>query len=298
MKPWVKWTGGVVGVLVLSVVGLALIGQQLAQAKRTRQVNVTVQAIPYATDAAALERGRYLFVSRGCVECHGANGGGREFVNDGKGTRIAGPNVTLGGVTAAYTPQDWVRVIRHGVKPSGQPAFIMPSEDYNQWVDADVAAVVGYVRSLPPLQGDGRVMELPLPAVVLYGLGVIPDAAQRIDHNKPPAAPVVAGVTPEHGAYVTNMCIGCHGDGLSGGKIPGGPPDWPAAANLTPGNGSAMTAYPDAQAFVTMLRSGKRPDGSAIAVMPFESLRELNDTDAQAIYAYLKTVPAKAHGQR
>ena len=47
-----------------------------------------------------------------------------------------------------------------------------------------------------------------------------------------------------------------------------------------------------------MLRSGKRPDDSAIKVMPFESLRELNDTDAQAIYAFLKTLAPKPAGQR
>ena len=59
-----------------------------------------------------------------------------------------------------------------------------------------------------------------------------------------------------------------------------------------------MAAYSDAKAFVTMLRSGKRADGSAIQVMPFESLRELNDTDAYALHAFLKTVPARALGNR
>ena len=98
--------------------------------------------------------------------------------------------------------------------------------------------------------------------------------------------PVAAAVNAQHGAYVANMCIGCHGPGLSGGTIPGGPPDWPAAANLTPGAGSAM------------LRSGKRPDGSGIKVMPFQSLRELNDTDAHALYTFLKTVPPRNAGQR
>jgi len=106
------------------------------------------------------------------------------------------------------------------------------------------------------------------------------------------------GVTVAHGAYVANMCISCHGAGLSGGKIPGAPPDWAPAANLTPGDGSAMARYKDAGQFVAMLRSGKRPDGAVVTVMPFESLRELNDVDAQALYAYLKTVPARPFGQR
>jgi mono/diheme cytochrome c family protein len=95
------------------------------------------------------------------------------------------------------------------------------------------------------------------------------------------------------------MCMGCHGPGLSGGKIPGGPPDWPAAANLTPGNGSAMPRYADAAAFTTMLRTGVRPDGTPISrVMPFGSLKALSDTDAAAVYLFLKSVPAKAAGNR
>ena len=174
----------------------------------------------------------------------------------------------------------------------------MPSEDYNRLTDADVAALAGYVRTLAPRPAGAAVVELPVLVKALYGLGVIQDAAEKIDHSLPPAQPVVAAVNAQHGAYVGAMCIGCHGPGLSGGAIPGGPPDWPAAANLTPGKGSAMPRYPDATAFVAMLRSGKRPDGTAIKVMPFESLRELSDTDAQALYAYLKTLPAREAGQR
>jgi hypothetical protein len=35
-----------------------------------------------------------------------------------------------------------------------------------------------------------------------------------------------------------------------------------------------------------MLRGGRRPEGSAISpVMPFASLRRMNDTDARALYA-------------
>jgi hypothetical protein len=47
-----------------------------------------------------------------------------------------------------------------------------------------------------------------------------------------------------------------------------------------------------------MLRSGKRPDGSAISVMPFASLGVLDDTDARALYLHLKALPAVAAGNR
>ena len=154
------------------------------------------------------------------------------------------------------------------------------------------------MRTLAPRNGGATVVELPLLVRALYGVGAIRDAAEKIDHSLAPAMPIAAAVNAEHGAYVANMCIGCHGPGLSGGTIPGGPPDWPPAANLTPGKGGSMARYTDSNAFVTMLRSGKRPDGSNIKVMPFESLRELDDTDAHALYAFLKTVPARPEGQR
>jgi hypothetical protein len=95
------------------------------------------------------------------------------------------------------------------------------------------------------------------------------------------------------------MCIGCHGEHFSGGKIPGGPPDWPAAANLTPGEGSAMKRYASADQFIAMLRTGKRPDGSAVSdVMPFPSLKELNETDMKAAHLFLQSLPPRPAGGR
>jgi mono/diheme cytochrome c family protein len=298
MRRWIRGTAGTVAAAVVLVAGAAAIGNQLGLRKMARTVPVAVKAVPYATDAQSLERGKYLFDSRGCAECHGAKGAGREFANDGKGLRLVAPNITAGGVTARYRPEDWVRTIRHGVKPGGQPALIMPSEDYNRFTDPDLAALVAYARSLPPASGGGAVLELPLPMRVLYGFGLIPDAAGTIDHSLPPAQPVAAGVNAQHGAYVANMCIGCHGEHLAGGKVPAGPPDWPPAANITPGAGTVMNRYPGVAEFAAMFRTGKRPDGSAIQVMPFESLSKMNDVDVQALYEYLKTVPARPAGGR
>lgn len=166
----------------------------------------------------------------------------------------------------------------------------MPSEDYNRFTDADVGALIAYVRSLPPAAGGPAATQFPLPARVLYGFGQIPDAADRIDHKLPPQQPVAEGVTLDHGRYVANLCLGCHGDKLAGGKIPGGPPDWPAASRLAPGEGSVMPRYADADAFVTMLRNGKSPDGRSIAVMPFETFKHMSDVDARALHLYLRSL--------
>ncbi|MFN7156786.1 MAG: c-type cytochrome [Acidovorax sp.] len=291
MKRWFKWTAGSALLLTVIVAATAASGLYMAEQKRNRYIDIKPRPVAYTTEAQTIEHGRYLYASRGCTDCHGAQGTGREFVNDGKGTRIVGPNITPAGVVERYQPEDWNSVIRHGVKPNGCPVLVMPSEDYNRFTNDDLNALVSYVRQFNPQEGTQAVVELPRPAWVLYGLGAIPDAAARIDHQLAPSRPVPAGLTVANGQYVANMCIGCHGADLSGGKIPGGPPDWPAASDIRPGKDSAMARYASSASFVTMLRTGKRPDGTPIQVMPFESLGQLSDVDAQALYLFL-TSPA------
>ncbi len=293
MKTWIKRTLLGVAALVVVAVGAVFALATLGDRKLERQIDVAVDAVPLVSDAASIERGGYLFRSRGCGDCHSRDGSGGVVVEDGKSMLIRAPNLTTGpgGVTVAYKPVDWVRSIRHGVKPNGRPALIMPSEEYNRFTDADLAAVVSYIRQLPPKAGEGATIRLPLPVRVLYGAGVFKDASEKIDHRLPPAQPVAEGVTAAHGAYVANGCKGCHRPDLSGGKIAGAPPDWPPAARLAPGEGSVLSRYPDAAAFAAMLKTGKRPDGSAVSkVMPFVSLRELSDVDVRALYLHLTTM--------
>ena len=300
MNKWMKRSAlGLLAVAVLAA-ATALTGKLLADGKLSRRIPVNVAPLPIPTDAGSIAQGRYLFNTRGCAECHGANGAGKTVISDGDMLVVA-PNITKGAnsVTTPYKSEDWVRTIRHGVKPSGNPVLIMPSEDYNRLTDQDTAALIAYVSQLPPVAGAEPVMQLPAPVKMLYGLGVIQDAAEKINHRLPPASPVPVAVSTQHGAYVANACIGCHGPHLSGGTIPGAPPSWPDAANLTPGEHSAMARYPTAEVFMAMLRSGKRPDGSAISkVMPFNALAQMNDTDVRALYAYLKTVPPREAGHR
>ncbi len=301
MNRWLK-RGGLAVVGLSALVGATLaVGVQLGERKMNRKVQLVVAPVALPTDAASLERGRYLYRSRGCTECHGVDGGGKDVVNDGKGMHVHAPNITPGpgSVVKHYQVVDWVRVIRHGVKPDGRPAIVMPSEDYARLTDADLGAMVAYLRQMPPASGQGAVLQLPPLVKTLYAAGVVHDAAEVIDHRLPPSRPVPEGPTAEHGAYVINSCIGCHGARLSGGRIPGAPPEWPAAANLTPGEGSVMKLYPTAESFAAMLRTGKRPDGTDVSpVMPFVALKEMNDTDVQAMYLHLKTLPPVAMGNR
>lgn len=289
-------------IVALIVIGalLAFATQMLSERKRQRTIDVDVKPLAYVSDEASLARGKHLFLSRGCAECHGENGGGHVVIDQG-GMYIKSPNITAGpgGVVTKYAEADWVRTIRHGVKPDHHPMILMPSADFNQMTDVDLASLIAYVRNLPPVSGESATIRLPLIVKALYAVGVVKDDAETIDHTKAPPLPVADAVTPENGAYLANMCKGCHGPGFSGGKIPGAPPDWPPAANLTPGDGSALVRYDAPAKFIAMMRTGKRPDNSAVSnVMPFPTLKNMSDTELGALYAFLKTLPPLPGGNR
>lgn len=251
--------------------GLVWIGDR----KLERPLEVRVVPVPFVKDTASLRQGKYLFESRGCAECHGFDGRGIAFIDEPGGTYARSPNITSGPGSAVrgYSEGDWVRAIRHGVSPQGRVLQLMPSVDYNRLNDPDFAALVAYVRGLPPVAAEPAAVRLPLLARALHGAGLVKNSAERIDHRAPPSPVLRPAATVEHGAYVATMCIGCHGPAFKGGI--------------------AMARYDTPDKFVAMMRSGKRPDGSAVSeAMPFTSLRNLNDTDLQAMYAYLRTLPA------
>ena len=83
MNKWVKRGGVALGVIVIGAGAAfaAMVG--LGQRKLERHVDVSVMPVAFAADAASVERGRYLFLSRGCADCHGKDGGGRVVVEDG-----------------------------------------------------------------------------------------------------------------------------------------------------------------------------------------------------------------------
>ncbi|HLH48431.1 MAG TPA: cytochrome c [Roseiarcus sp.] len=61
--------------------------------------------------------------------------------------------------------------------------------------------------------------------------------------------------------------------------------------NLTPDQETGLGAWSDEQ-IIAAIRTGKRPDGRTLSeVMPYPSFAHLTDQDAQAIAAFLKSLP-------
>ena len=143
---------------MLAVAATALAaGHVLATRKQQRTVAVEVQAVVLPGDARARERGGYLYASRGCADCHGADGGGRRFIDNGA-FRATWPHISPGpgSVTTGYSAADWVRTVRHGVKPDGSAVAVMPFESLSRLSDVDVQALHAYLQTLQPSGATGH----------------------------------------------------------------------------------------------------------------------------------------------
>lgn len=281
--------GAALGALVLSVFGVA-------EYRARVHHDVPSHRLAVPTDSVSIRHGARLAQVRFCTECHSAGLIGRVMADEPAIGRIAPPNLTNGRLPAPLTDDEWERAVRHGVRPDGSALRIMPSHEFTGLSDDDLGAIVAYARSLPA-------SDVAVPATTLGPLLKVLDVAgqlavypaSEIDHHLPHPARVVAEPTPAYGRYVASTCTGCHGMGLSGGKIPGTPPDFPPAANITP-NGIGHYTLEDMK---RLLRSGVRPDGSRVnAGMPWRFTQSLDDTEITAIYAYLRTVPAREYGNR
>lgn len=288
-----RLTAGALGVALLA--GAGVYGTYERRAHDHFTVPAHRLVVPDG-DPAAIARGRHLATVRACAGCHGPGLAGHVEIDEPLILRIAAPNLTRGGRGAALTDADWERAVRHGVRRDGTPLFVMPAGEHNGMSDEDLGAIVAYARSLPAVPTTPPGSRAGPVARALHVAGTIQlFSAAEIDHARPHPARVPPEPTARYGAYLATMCTGCHGAGLGGGSIPGAPPEWKPAANLTP-TGIGHYTRDD---FVRALRTGRRPGGTAIdSAMPWRLTREMTDVELDALYAYLRTVPPRPYGSR
>lgn len=286
MRRILKWTGILVGVVLL----LALIaGAGLFVAggsKFAAPSDLTAEALPITGDSVQLARGEHLVATHGCRACHGAELAGGVLV-DAPPFRVVASNLTSGGggVGTILDETGWEHALRHGVGSDGRALLIMPSELYANMSDADMAALIAYIRSVPPRDNELPPTRIKALGRIIAGTGGLPTAVDLIGGGKPHVAtnPPVAA-TVEYGEYrASTLCVACHGQLLEGAQPPD--PSSPPAPPLW----NAATWSLDQ--FRTALRTGMTParqlDGDS---MPYEVTANLTDEEIEAIHMYLKTL--------
>ncbi|HVH80652.1 MAG TPA: c-type cytochrome, partial [Stellaceae bacterium] len=113
-----------------------------------------------------VERGKYLASFSGCDHCHtpgyflGKPDAAREFSGSDVGFKVGdlgifvGPNLTSDKETGlgAWTDEQIATVLTTGERPDGRIlAPIMPWRSFAKMTKPDVAALVAYLRNLPPI---------------------------------------------------------------------------------------------------------------------------------------------------
>ena len=220
----------------------------------------------------ALARGQHLIDSRvGCSACHGADFGGHVLVDLAVVGRLVAPNLTTGqgSVTRDYTAADWDHAVRHGLRRGGRSSS-MPSVEFANLSDRELSDIATYIRSRPPVDRDLGPVKLGPVFSFIVALDSNALLAQSVDHAKAHSVePPEPAPTVEFGQHIVQVCRGCHGQGLSGGKLQGDP-EMPIVANITP-HETGLKDWTEAD-FMRAMREGKRKDGTAISeYMPWKA---------------------------
>jgi mono/diheme cytochrome c family protein len=296
MKKFLKWLGIILGCLVVLLIAVIAVGTVRANRLLTQSWNFQPDAVQIPNDADAIARGQYFTTHfMLCSDCHGSDFGGAEFFTpeDGAGTLWA-PNLTSGkgGIGSTYTDANWLRAVRHGIRPNGENLIIMPAEFYNTIDINDLADMIAYLKTLPPVDREIPARAIAFMPKVMLGLGVIPVTdilpAHKIDHTSMPQVAPEREVSDAYGRYLAKVCTACHGENLAG-MPPNADGDIPAP-NLTPSGELGNWSEAD---FITALQTGVTPEGENLdpVQMPWPQVGSADVEDLQAIWLYLHSLP-------
>lgn len=226
-----------------------------------------------------------------CSQCHSTTG---DTVLSGGGNfgekspipigMLVPHNLTPAGSLKSWSDGEIFNALREGVDKNGRTLIAMGGLPIRNLSDADIQAVIAYLRSQPATPSQVQLKEGDSPNflfVVLAGAGFAP-------FTPPVSGQIVAppeGPTVEYGKYIVSFqgCRDCHGPDLTGGK-----------GGLTPVGPSLRVVKGWTQAgFMDTIRTGIDPTGHQLSdVMPWKDFRKMSDVELAAIYEYLHSLPA------
>ena len=287
MPRWLRWTGRLLAGLVLLIVLALAIVYAISSLALRKTYNFPDSAVRAATDSASLAWGRHLMEAvTKCQDCHEGDLGGKMMLDDPAFARLAAANLTAGrGGISEFTDADLARAIRHGVGRDGRPLVFMPSDAYGVLTDEDLAALLGYLRTFPPVDREHPEPRIGPVARILYLTGKFPLLPVEITPHDAPRTIRQPGVSVQYGQYLATIggCRSCHGQQLAGDANPDAP-------DITVGRLAAWTE----EDFFRALREGRRPDRSAIdpVKMPWVRSGLMTDDEIRAVWTYLRSLPA------
>jgi mono/diheme cytochrome c family protein len=305
--------GWVLVVLLVAVVALiSAVGWQVVLGPSARKVTDRT----FESSPARLARGEYLTEAAACFHCHsehdfsnpeypivpGRKGAGWEMPIPELGSMVArnissDPETGLGN----WTDDEIARAIQEGVSRDGSALFpVMPYLNFRNLDDEDLASIIVYLRTVPPVRQVRPKSELIFPLSLLVKTMPQPLESQT----------TMARTTPEaRGEYLVRTVAGCQdchspakqGTPIAGLDLAGGFKFNDPGQGMAPVHSRNITmdvsgiAHYDEGLFIETLRTGQIPGRMLSHIMPFGGYKNLTDDDLRDMFAYLRSVPPVKH---
>ena len=240
----------------------------------------SVTSFEDATPRNVLAHGERLTFVLGCQGCHGAGMTGQKWDDDPAGYGVMWAS-NLTRAVPLMTDVQLEGLLRRGVHPSRKDLWVMPSQMFQHLSAPDMAAVIAYLRTLPPT-GDLSPPPVPGPKArseVAAG-AYKPAATLAVELRN--VLPADAGSQFAPGRYITSLtCVECHGPKLEGGSAPEG-----NVPNLI-----VVGAYSPAE-FDHFITTGETPGNRKINSLMVQVAKsrfsKLTPVERKAVYAYLR----------
>jgi cytochrome c553 len=277
MKRVLRWIGmgaaGLAGLVLLAVGAIFL----LSERSMAGGIEPQLEPLPRPSAAQIADAPRQAKIL-GCVSCHGEGLKGNLMVEIPNVVRVHAPNLTEVAARASDAQLD--AAIRQGIGHDGRNLFVMPSANYARLSGEEVAALIGYIRSLPRAAGAVEGVSPGPIGRFAIATGKLRPAPAKMEEFRT-QAPIDVG--PEHDAgrrIAATVCGDCHGPALLGQTME----DGKTAPDLT-----LAGAY-DPEAFRTLMRTGRGAGGRDLGLMSKvapDDFAHLRDDEIQALQGYL-----------
>lgn len=96
LRKILKWTGGVIATLIAGILISYFVMRIKVNNSLVKLCDVQVRMPDIPSDSATMANGAHIYATKGCGDCHGADGAGKFFIEDGMVGSLSVKNRTRG----------------------------------------------------------------------------------------------------------------------------------------------------------------------------------------------------------
>ncbi|QHT68608.1 cytochrome c [Rhodocytophaga rosea] len=297
------------GKILAVITGIVLAFLLYVQLTYQQTYEVPVTGLKASTDLTIIARGKYLAMGPAhCWTCHVEDPSSVDLIKETPAmsggllldlpwiATLRTPNITSDKKTGIgrYSDDQLAQVIRYNRTPKGHA--LVPFMTYNAMSDADIVAILSYLRSTKPIEKAIPEHNFTMLGKLLMRFVIKPDVTETHQQFAALKPDTTAGYG-KYLAYTVTNCNGCHTERGPAGEFVGEPfagghkrelqTGTFVVPNLTPDPQTGRIYHWNQQTFINRFRMGKVYQED---FMPWRAYQQMNDNDLKAIYNFLQTL--------